>query len=80
LRRRHRAPQAAAEQRTEIAPPHVSLVKTNRGVQYTILPLPRVRNNARILRVGVIKLYEGLVRYELRCSQLYARTIVVFAE
>ena len=33
-----------------------------------------------ILRVEVIKLYQGLVRYELRCGQLYARTIVAFAD
>jgi len=40
------------------------------------------------LRVEVIKLYQGLVRpfqrrgkaYELRCGQLYARTIVAFAD
>ena len=33
-----------------------------------------------ILRVEVIKPYQGLVRYELRCGQLYARTIVAFAD
>ena len=33
-----------------------------------------------ILGVEVIALYQGLVRYELRCGQLYARTIVAFAD
>jgi uridine kinase len=36
LRRRYRALQDTTELRTEIAPPHVSLVRTNRRVQYTI--------------------------------------------
>jgi hypothetical protein len=53
-----------------------------------LIVVAAARSSAQFSALRVIKLYHGLVRpfqrlgkaYELRCGQLYARTIVAFAD
>ena len=45
-----------------------------------VIVLAAARGSTQSSALRVIKLYQGSVRYELRCGQLYARTIVVFAD